>query len=119
MLLSIHKMNFSWMRRRISEKQGRWGQEKRGKGGNRRGADPCWQKQKMRVEGVCVNVCVCVIESRINQGARRDQGRKEMTHSGGMIQQEDQNRAIISQPVVQRGVIILAPILAMAVLLSI
>lgn len=63
--------------------------------------------------------CVCVIESRINQGVRRDQGRKEMTHSGGMIQQEDQNRAIISQPVVQRGVIILAPILAVAVLLSI
>ena len=118
MLLSIHKMNFSWMRRRISVKQGRWGQEKRGKRGNRRGADPCWQKQRMRVGGGSCE-CVCVIESRINQGVRRDQGRKEMTHSGGMIQQEDQNRAIISQPVVQRGVIILAPILAVAVLLSI
>lgn len=42
-----------------------------------------------------------------------------MTHSGSVIQQEDQNRAIICWQVMQRAAIILLPILAVTVLLSV
>ena len=67
-------------------------------------------------------MCVCAYEigsEDKSESEERSRERKEMTHSGGMIQQEAQNRAIISQPVVQRGVIIIAHISAAAVLLSI
>lgn len=53
-------------------------------------------------------------ESKDKSGSEeRDQGCKEITHSGSMIQQENQNRVIISQPAIS-----LAYLFAAAVLLS-
>lgn len=96
-------MNFLWMKRRISEEQ------------ERSGGEVSKKEKREREEsgqGVREGMCTCV-RTRINQGARRDQGCKEITHSGSMIQQENQNRVIISQPAIS-----LAYLFAAAVLLS-
>lgn len=75
-------------------------------------------QEKQRKQRGFVRLCA-EQRKKINQVEWRDQGRKAMTHSGSVIQQEDQNRAIISWQVMQRAAIILLPILAVTVLLSV
>lgn len=57
-------------------------------------------------EAECFYVCVCVsvcVRQRINQRARTDQGRKRWPIQGGMIQPDDQNRAIIASKLDKEG----------------
>lgn len=113
MLLSIHKINFMWMNRCFSEEEESWGEQEREKRGHRKRVYLC---MTTRWEGECL----CVRRrAGMYQEKRSDQRCKEMTHWVNMIQQKNQNRVIISQAVLQRSALILAPISAAAVLLSI